>query len=100
MADRAIDSEQRPASFVSRAGLAGLVGRRRSTDSATIKSKFRASRPISCPRPPADRMAAAGAHSRRGSTPGSHMPTAATAVTFDLGGVMIDWDPRHLYRKL
>jgi len=28
------------------------------------------------------------------------MPTAATAVTFDLGGVMIDWDPRHLYRKL
>jgi 2-haloacid dehalogenase len=22
------------------------------------------------------------------------------AVVFDLGGVMIDWDPRHLYRKL
>lgn len=28
------------------------------------------------------------------------MPTPASAVTFDLGGVMIDWDPRHLYRKL
>jgi 2-haloacid dehalogenase len=23
-----------------------------------------------------------------------------TAVVFDLGGVLIDWDPRHLYRKL
>ena len=21
-------------------------------------------------------------------------------VVFDLGGVLIDWDPRHLYRKL
>jgi 2-haloacid dehalogenase len=28
------------------------------------------------------------------------MPAPITAVTFDLGGVMIDWDPRHLYRKL
>jgi hypothetical protein len=28
--------------------------------------------------------------------------TAATHDTFvfDLGGVLIDWDPRHLYRKL
>jgi len=25
---------------------------------------------------------------------------AARAVVFDLGGVLIDWDPRHLYRKL
>jgi 2-haloacid dehalogenase len=24
----------------------------------------------------------------------------AEAVVFDLGGVLIDWDPRHLYRKL
>jgi 2-haloacid dehalogenase len=23
-----------------------------------------------------------------------------TAVVFDLGGVLVDWDPRHLYRKL
>ncbi len=23
-----------------------------------------------------------------------------TTVVFDLGGVLIDWDPRHLYRKL
>ncbi len=23
-----------------------------------------------------------------------------TAVVFDIGGVLIDWDPRHLYRKL
>jgi 2-haloacid dehalogenase len=27
----------------------------------------------------------------------SHRPTA---VVFDLGGVLIDWDPRHLYRSL
>ncbi|MGH8894887.1 MAG: HAD family hydrolase [Actinomycetes bacterium] len=26
--------------------------------------------------------------------------TAVTAVVFDLGGVLIDWDPRHLYRRL
>ncbi len=25
---------------------------------------------------------------------------AVTTVVFDLGGVLIDWDPRHLYRKL
>lgn len=25
---------------------------------------------------------------------------ATKAVVFDLGGVLIDWDPRHLYRKL
>jgi 2-haloacid dehalogenase len=28
-----------------------------------------------------------------------HAP-AAEAVIFDLGGVLIDWNPRHLYRKL
>jgi 2-haloacid dehalogenase len=22
------------------------------------------------------------------------------AVVFDLGGVLVDWDPRHLYRQL
>jgi len=22
------------------------------------------------------------------------------AVVFDIGGVLLDWDPRHLYRKL
>jgi 2-haloacid dehalogenase len=22
------------------------------------------------------------------------------ALVFDLGGVLLDWDPRHLYRKL
>ncbi|MDN3567726.1 HAD family hydrolase [Paeniroseomonas aquatica] len=26
--------------------------------------------------------------------------TARSTVVFDLGGVLIDWDPRHLYRKL
>lgn len=33
----------------------------------------------------------------------SERPTAArrpTAVVFDLGGVLVDWDPRHLYRQL
>jgi 2-haloacid dehalogenase len=28
------------------------------------------------------------------------MATRITAVAFDLGGVLIDWNPRHLYRKL
>jgi 2-haloacid dehalogenase len=27
-------------------------------------------------------------------------PRRITAVVFDLGGVLIDWDPRYLYRKL
>jgi 2-haloacid dehalogenase len=27
-------------------------------------------------------------------------PSRPTAVVFDLGGVLIDWDPRHLYRRL
>ncbi len=26
--------------------------------------------------------------------------TTPTTVVFDLGGVLIDWDPRHLYRRL
>ncbi|MFP6741730.1 MAG: HAD family phosphatase [Alphaproteobacteria bacterium] len=28
------------------------------------------------------------------------MKTSVDAVVFDLGGVLIDWDPRYLYRKL
>jgi 2-haloacid dehalogenase len=28
------------------------------------------------------------------------MPRTITTVVFDLGGVLIDWDPRHLYRQL
>ena len=28
------------------------------------------------------------------------MSTRINAITFDLGGVLIDWNPRHLYRKL
>ena len=28
------------------------------------------------------------------------MTTEITAVVFDLGGVLIDWNPRHLYRRL
>jgi 2-haloacid dehalogenase len=28
------------------------------------------------------------------------MTTPLTAVVFDLGGVLIDWNPRHLYRQL
>jgi 2-haloacid dehalogenase len=28
------------------------------------------------------------------------MPTRPTAVVFDLGGVLVDWNPRHLYRPL
>jgi 2-haloacid dehalogenase len=28
------------------------------------------------------------------------MATPITSVVFDLGGVLIDWNPRHLYRKL
>lgn len=28
------------------------------------------------------------------------MPAQIDAVIFDLGGVLIDWNPRHLYRKL
>jgi 2-haloacid dehalogenase len=26
--------------------------------------------------------------------------TRVTAVVFDLGGVLLDWNPRHLYRRL
>ena len=28
------------------------------------------------------------------------MPAAIDVVVFDLGGVLIDWNPRYLYRKL
>jgi 2-haloacid dehalogenase len=31
---------------------------------------------------------------------GGRLVVATKAVVFDLGGVLIDWDPRHLYRKL
>ena len=27
-------------------------------------------------------------------------PECRDIVVFDVGGVLIDWDPRHLYRKL
>jgi 2-haloacid dehalogenase len=30
----------------------------------------------------------------------SARPEGVEAVVFDLGGVLIDWDPRHLYRKI
>jgi 2-haloacid dehalogenase len=33
-------------------------------------------------------------------TPVEHEQTVPTAVVFDLGGVLVDWDPRHLYRHL
>ncbi len=33
-------------------------------------------------------------------TPSPPPITRPTAVIFDLGGVLIDWDPRHLYRSL
>ena len=32
--------------------------------------------------------------------PGTHVATAIRAVVFDFGGVLVDWNPRHLYRKL
>jgi 2-haloacid dehalogenase len=32
--------------------------------------------------------------------PAGHRPVGVSAVVFDLGGVLIDWDPRHLYRSL
>ena len=33
------------------------------------------------------------------TAPKSGLPTASVAV-FDMGGVLLDWNPRHLYRKL
>jgi 2-haloacid dehalogenase len=38
--------------------------------------------------------------SRPGSNPGPATETGISAVVFDLGGVLLDWNPRHLYRKL
>ncbi len=32
--------------------------------------------------------------------PGSGAPDRLQAVVFDLGGVLIDWNPRHLFRKV
>jgi 2-haloacid dehalogenase len=34
------------------------------------------------------------------STPRASDPARVSAVVFDLGGVLIDWDPRYLYRSL
>lgn len=34
------------------------------------------------------------------ATPAPLASPAPTTVVFDLGGVLIDWNPRHLYRKL
>src|SRR5439155_27296218 len=34
------------------------------------------------------------------SRPGGMAEGSRGIVVFDLGGVLIDWDPRHLYRKL
>ena len=34
------------------------------------------------------------------STPRMRNAAVPTTVVFDLGGVLIDWDPRHLYRRL
>jgi 2-haloacid dehalogenase len=30
----------------------------------------------------------------------AEVPNRPSVVVFDLGGVLVDWDPRHLYRKL
>lgn len=30
----------------------------------------------------------------------SSLPTSPRVVVFDLGGVLLDWNPRHLYRKI
>lgn len=30
----------------------------------------------------------------------SSLPTSPCVVVFDLGGVLLDWNPRHLYRKI
>jgi 2-haloacid dehalogenase len=35
-----------------------------------------------------------------GETPVNSRTEATTAVIFDVGGVLVDWNPRHLYRKL
>jgi 2-haloacid dehalogenase len=38
--------------------------------------------------------------SRTGSGPRPEPDTGISAVVFDLGGVLLDWNPRHLYRRL
>ena len=35
-----------------------------------------------------------------GTSPGPEGHKRIEAVVFDIGGVLLDWDPRHLYRKL
>ncbi len=47
------------------------------------------------PAPPPASVAAAGPEAVNGAG-----ASAPEAVVFDLGGVLVDWDPRHLYRKL
>ena len=42
-----------------------------------------------------------GFHVRVGHRSGRHFyGIMKNSVIFDFGGVLIDWDPRHLYRKL
>src|SRR5215813_5437852 len=52
---------------------------------------------LSCQHPRRDQRAGAA-----GAGPAQRAMTkvARDTVVFDLGGVLIDWDPRHLYRKL
>ena len=38
--------------------------------------------------------------SRPGFSPGPATETGISVVVFDLGGVLLDWNPRHLYRRL
>jgi 2-haloacid dehalogenase len=47
--------------------------------------------------------AGAGSTGPAGAGPagaGAGSPGAVNAVVFDIGGVLLDWDPRHLYRRL
>jgi 2-haloacid dehalogenase len=43
-------------------------------------------------------MNAPGSAAMTSSPPSSH--SAVDTVVFDLGGVLLEWDPRHLYRKI
>ncbi len=42
----------------------------------------------------------AARHHRMGVAPGGAPAPRVDAVVFDLGNVLVQWDPRHLYRKL
>lgn len=39
-------------------------------------------------------------HNDSKSSPTNHQPRHLKNVIFDLGGVLIDWNPRHLYKKV